>query len=44
MNRARVGSAEDAARIFENLRGQGSAVRIYVERNGGYVARDLYWR
>ena len=44
VNRARVGSAEDAARIFENLRGQGSAVRIYVERNGGYVARDLYWR
>jgi serine protease Do len=43
VNRARVRSAEDAARIFEGLRGQGT-VRIYVERNGGYVARDLYWR
>lgn len=43
VNRSRVRSAEDAARIFESLRGQG-AVRIYVERNGGYVARDLYWR
>ncbi len=43
VNRARVRSAEDAARVFEGLRGQGT-VRIYVERNGGYVARDLYWR
>jgi hypothetical protein len=43
VNRARVRSAEDASRIFEGLRGQGT-VRIYVERNGGYVARDLYWR
>jgi serine protease Do len=43
VNRARVGSADDAAAIFDALRGQG-AVRIYVERNGGYVARDLYWR
>ncbi len=43
VNRTRVRSAEDAARIFQELRGQG-AIRIYVERNGGYVARDLYWR
>ncbi len=43
VNRARVRSAEDAAQVFESLRGQGT-VRIYVERNGGYVARDLYWR
>jgi serine protease Do len=43
VNRTRVTSAEDAKRIFEGLRGQG-AVRIYVERNGGYIARDLYWR
>ncbi len=43
VNRARVRSADDAARVFEGLRGQGT-VRIYVERNGGYVARDLYWR
>ena len=43
VNRTRVRSAEEAARVFESLRGQG-AIRIYVERNGGYVARDLYWR
>jgi serine protease Do len=43
VNRTRVTSADDARRIFEGLRGQG-AVRIYVERNGGYVVRDLYWR
>jgi serine protease Do len=43
VNQASVSSAEDARRIFENLRGVGQ-VRIWVERNGGYVARDLYWR
>ena len=43
VNRTRVTSADDARRIFESLRGQG-AVRIYVERNGGYIVRDLYWR
>ena len=43
VNQVRVGSAEDARRIFENLRGEGR-VRIWVERNGGYIARDLYWR
>ncbi|HSM61033.1 MAG TPA: PDZ domain-containing protein, partial [Longimicrobiales bacterium] len=43
VNRTRVTSAEDAARIFEGLRGEGR-VRLYVERNGGYIARDLYWR
>ena len=43
VNRTRVRGADEAARIFEELKGQG-AIRIYVERNGGYVARDLYWR
>jgi serine protease Do len=43
INRTRVGSAEEAKRIFENIRGEGR-IRIWVERNGGYVARDLYWR
>ncbi|MFQ5536678.1 MAG: trypsin-like peptidase domain-containing protein [Gemmatimonadota bacterium] len=43
INRARVHSAEEAARIFQSLRGRGS-VRIYFERNGGYVVRDFYWR
>jgi serine protease Do len=43
VNQARVGSAEDARTIFEGLRGERN-VRIWVERNGGYIARDLYWR
>jgi serine protease Do len=43
VNRTRVTGADQAKRIFDGLRGQG-AVRIYVERDGGYVARDLYWR
>jgi serine protease Do len=43
INRTRVRSADDAARIFDGLRGQGS-IRIYFERNGGYVVRDFYWR
>jgi len=43
VNRVRVTSAEEAARIFESLRGEGR-VRLYLERNGGYVARDLFWR
>lgn len=43
VNQVPVRSAEDARQIFEGLRGEGR-VRIWVERNGGYVARDLYWR
>ncbi len=43
VNRSRVRSADDAAQIFESLRGQGS-IRIWFERNGGVVTRDFYWR
>jgi S1-C subfamily serine protease len=43
INRTRVSSAEQAAKIFDSLEGQGS-VRLYFERNGGYVVRDFYWR
>ncbi|MCG6954883.1 MAG: trypsin-like peptidase domain-containing protein [Gemmatimonadetes bacterium] len=43
VNRTPVTSAEDAKRIFESLKGQGN-IRLWVERNGGYLARDLYWR
>jgi serine protease Do len=43
VNRTRVTGADQAKQIFEGLKGP-SSVRIYVERNGGYVARDLYWR
>ncbi|MEQ8330783.1 MAG: trypsin-like peptidase domain-containing protein [Longimicrobiales bacterium] len=43
IQRTRVRSAEEVARIFEQLRGTGS-LRIYLERGGQYVARDFYWR
>lgn len=43
VNQTPVQSADDARRIFDGLQGEGR-VRIWVERNGGYVARDLYWR
>jgi serine protease Do len=43
VGRARVRSAEDAAAIFQSIRGRGT-LRIWVERSGGIVARDLYWR
>ncbi len=39
----RIRSADDAARIFERLRGP-RVVRFWLERNGDYVARDLRWR
>ena len=38
-----VRTAEDAARVFQGLRGRGQ-VRIYFERGGGLVVRDFYWR
>jgi serine protease Do len=43
VNQTPVTSAEDAKRIFEGMRGRG-AVRLWVERDGGILARDLYWR
>jgi serine protease Do len=43
VNRTAVTSAEQAKRIFENLRGQGE-LSLWIERNGTYIARDLYWR
>jgi serine protease Do len=43
VNNTRVGTAEDAARIFGRLRGQG-AVQIYFERDGGLRVQSFYWR
>ena len=43
VNRTRVESADQVKQIFERLRGPGT-VRIYAERDGNYIARDLYWR
>lgn len=42
INNVRVRSAEDAARIFEQLR--PGRVRLGVERRGGYVFLDFVWR
>ena len=42
INRTRVQSAEDAAAIFESLRGTGRIV-MYFERNGDYNMRNFYW-
>jgi len=43
VNRTAITSAEQAKRIFENLRGRGE-LSLWIERNGSYIARDLYWR
>ncbi len=43
INGTRIRTAQDAARIFDNLRGSGQ-VRIYFEHNGGIVVRDFFWR
>jgi serine protease Do len=42
INRTRVRSAEDAAAVFESLRGTGRIV-MYFERNGDYNMRNFYW-
>ena len=42
INNVRVRSAEDAARIFEQL--TPGRVRLGVERRGGYVFLDFVWR
>jgi serine protease Do len=42
INRTRVRSAEDAADVFESLRGTGRIV-MYFERNGDYNMRNFYW-
>jgi len=42
INRTRVQSAEDAAAVFESLRGTGRIV-MYFERNGDYSMRNFYW-
>jgi serine protease Do len=43
VSRTRVRSAEDVAAIFQGLRGTGT-IRLWIERSGGIVSRDLYWR
>ncbi len=43
INGTRIRTAQDAARIFDHLRGSGQ-VRIYFEHNGSVVVRDFYWR
>jgi len=43
MNRVRIRSAEDAATFFGSLQGSGRVV-VYLERDGSYGTRNLYWR
>ncbi len=43
MNRSRIRSADDAATFFDALRGSGRIV-VYLERNGSFGTRNLYWR
>jgi len=44
MNRSRIQSADDAADFFESLTGRQGRVVLYLERNGSYGTRSLYWR
>lgn len=44
MNRSRIRTADDAATFFESLTGQQGRVVLYLERNGSYGTRSLYWR
>lgn len=43
MNRTRIRSADDAARYFRSLEGNGRVI-LYIERNGSYGTRTLYLR
>ena len=43
LNRVPIRSAEELARVFDNLAGSGRLV-MTLERNGGYSVRNLYWR
>ena len=43
VNNVRVASADDAARIFQKIRGQGT-IQIYFERDGGLRVQSFYWR
>ncbi len=43
IHRTRVQTAEDVARVFDALRGEGR-VALYFERNRGQYVRDFYWR
>jgi serine protease Do len=43
MNRVRIRTADDAARFFGSLSGEGRIV-LYLERGGSYGTRTLYWR
>lgn len=43
MNRTSIRSADDAARYFRSLEGNGRVI-LYIERNGSYGTRTLYLR
>ena len=43
INRSRIRTADDAKEYFDGLQGSGRIV-VYLERNGSYGTRTLYWR
>ena len=43
INNVRLATAEDAARVFRTIRGQGT-IQIYFERDGGLRVQSFYWR
>ena len=43
VNNVPVATAEDAARVFRQIR-SGGALQIYFERQGGLQVRSFYWR
>lgn len=43
INRVRIQSADDAARFFDALRGEGR-LTVLIERDGNYGTTNLYWR
>lgn len=43
INRSRIRSADDAARFFDSLRGEGR-LTVLLERDGNYGTTNLYWR
>ena len=44
INNVPIRQAEDAARVFSEIRGRRGVLRIVFERNGALSVRELLWR
>jgi C-terminal processing protease CtpA/Prc len=44
INNVAIRAADDAARVFQGLRGRQGQIRIVIEREGTYVVGDFLWR